>query len=79
MFNRRQIMTEAWRKHRRHAIPFANTLRLAWEEAKGYDVIGYRICDSSATLLAHRVSLDEAGRVEWYYQYSYDRIERRVA
>lgn len=78
MYNRREIMTTAWTKHRRFGVPFAQALRLAWYEAKQrvarYTVIGVRLATGAETVLGDGLTFDEAGRVEWYNKCRYDAI-----
>lgn len=78
MFNRREIMTTAWTKHRRFGIPFAQALRLAWYEAKRdvarYTVIGVRLATGAETVLGDGLTFDQAGELEWQLKCQYDAI-----
>ncbi|MDY2655830.1 MAG: hypothetical protein SOV75_02345 [Candidatus Limiplasma sp.] len=64
MYNRREIMTTAWTKHRRFGIPFAQALRLAWYEAKRdvarYTVIVVRIATGAENVLGDGLTFDQA-------------------
>ena len=78
MYNRREIMTTAWTKHRSFGIPFAQALRLAWYEAKRdvarYTVIGVRLATGAETVLGDGLTFDQAGELEWQLKCQYDAI-----
>lgn len=78
MYNRREIMTAAWRKVRRFGLTLSAALRMAWYEAKEaasrWDVYGFRIYDDSRVRLAAGVTADQAAQLKWQMHCRYDDI-----